>query len=183
MASLRTWALVALVVAGCNQAPTLSHFDSDGVAFDYPSTWNAATFDMPSSFNHWWVWLSTETMADPCDRVSNSEMTSINCERSPVVGKLRPNGLLLDWVSNGWLGWSFNANAGEPITVDGVGGTLEVLAADSDCLALNGATQIRVIVPHEVPHNWTDLDGCINGQFEGAVRDQIMAMLASADLR
>lgn len=107
MASLRAWAFLALVVAGCNQAPTMSHFNLDGLAFDYPSTWNAATFDMSSSFQHWWVWLSTETMADPCDRVSTSEMISIDCERWPVASTLRENGVLLSWSSNGFPGWAF----------------------------------------------------------------------------
>jgi hypothetical protein len=174
--------VLAVVLAGaCAQPIALSHFDSDGLSFDYPSTWNAATFDMQSNFSHWWVWLSTDLMADPCDRVSNSEVISITCDRSPVVGKLRPNGVLLDWASNGWLGWPFDANAGESISVDGVDGTLEVLAADSDCVAVDGDTQIRVIVPRDVPHNWTELDGCINGKFEGPLKDQIMAMLASVD--
>lgn len=183
MIALRATALALLVCGACAQPVTLSHFDSDGLAFDYPSTWNAATFDIPSNFKHWWVWLSTEPMADPCDRVSTSDMTSITCDRSPVVGRLREGGVLLDWSSNGWLSWQFDANAGDPIQVGGREATLEVNAADTDCTAIAGRTQVRVVVPAGVPNNWSQLDACIAGPFDGAVNAQIMAMLASADLR
>jgi hypothetical protein len=183
MTRLRALVLAGIVASACTQPVTLSHFDSDGVTFDYPSTWNAATFDMPSSFNHWWVWLSTEAMQDPCIRTSNSEETSIDCNGSPVVGTLRPNGLLADWSSNGFPDWSFDPNAGTGIKVDGIQGTIEVLAADMDCVGIGAKTRVRVIVPAEVAHNWTQLDVCINGPFDGAVKEQVMAMIASADVR
>lgn len=50
-------------------------------------------------------------------------------------------------------------------------------------MAIGGKTQIRVIVASNVPHNWTEMDGCVNGPFNGTVKDQVMAMLTSADLR
>jgi hypothetical protein len=118
-------------------------------------------------------------MADPCDRVSSSDRTSISCERSPVASRLRPGGVLLSWSSNGWLDWEFDATVGHLIQVGGREATLEVNPADAECGGIGGQTQVRVIVPSGVPNNWSQLDGCIASPFDGAVKAQIMAMLAS----
>ncbi len=168
---------IALTGVGCNQPATLSHFDSDGLAFDYPSTWNAATFDMTSSFRQWVVYLSSQPLSDPCVRTS----TSIDCSRSPIEGPLPPDGFVANWTLNGFPSWAFQPTAGESILVGGVGSTIEISETQprDGCIELGGQTQVRVISPAPAAHNWREFDACINGAFAGTLEAQIRAMLAS----
>jgi hypothetical protein len=95
-----------------------------------------------------------------------------------IDGQLGPNGILANWTSNGFPSWVFKPNAGDPINVGGIQGTIERFDAEPDCVAIGGDTNVRVILP-TVPRNWTEFDACLAGSFDGTIRDQIMALLNS----
>ncbi|MEO8625287.1 MAG: hypothetical protein ABI452_01170 [Candidatus Limnocylindrales bacterium] len=173
-------AVLALALLGCGSpapTPTLSHFAADGISFDYPSTWNAAKYMLPASFTSWIVFLSTEALQDPCDRTSETT----ECNRVAWAEPLQADGVYLTWTSRGWMSWVFKPTVGESIRVGNVQSTLEVISGEDWCLTMAGKTQVRVITPSEAANNWTQMDACINGEFDGTVETQFRAMLASVE--
>ena len=58
---------VALLVAGCGSGgSTLHRFRGNGVSFNYPATWHALTYEVPSSFSTSVVDLSPQRLHPPC---------------------------------------------------------------------------------------------------------------------
>lgn len=167
-------AVVALVLAACGPA-TLVHFDGEGISFDYPGSWRAASFDVVSTFSSLIVYLSTEPLSDPCDR----KPMSIACTREPVV-HLGPNGILADWWRRGSPGWAFDPTKGQPITVAGRTATIEQLDPDEGCQNVGGDRKLVLTIPDPTPNwNWTELDACLRGPALDALQAQVEAMLST----
>lgn len=178
MPGLRLIVCLVLLIGGCS-APsptlTLSHFATDGIRFDYPAPWQAATFDQTPDLGTLIV-LSTEPLSDPC----KEGPSEVDCGGSPIAGKLPVNGFVAAWRLTGLPGWAFNPSVGESIRVGGVQSTLQVLNAGSPggCSILAGQTQVQVTAPIDSGHSW-QFGACINGSFDGPIESQIRAMLAS----
>jgi hypothetical protein len=47
-------------------------FEDEILAFDYPASWHAATYNVVSSFSNDLVYISTAPLSDPCDRTASS---------------------------------------------------------------------------------------------------------------
>lgn len=171
----------ALFVSACGaddlpiaSTATPSHFQGAGVSFDYPSTWNAATFEVNSSFSNLIVYLSTEQLADPCQRAPNS----ITC-RSPIGG-LSNSGLLVDWEQRSFPSFDFATVAGAPTAIGGRAAKVSAGPADEGCRAVGGESEVVATIPRpNAPLNWTDMRACLRGPALAELRGQVEAMLAS----
>jgi hypothetical protein len=174
--------VLAGIVAACGSAtptssgqtavPSLSHYQGDDIAFDYPGTWNAASFPVMSSFSNVLVFLSTSALADPCDRTANS----IACVRSAATS-LEPGGVLVQWSRNGFPGWTFDRSRGKPLTVGGRSASIEDLEPAEPCQMIGGTRELVVTIPDpEANMNWTEARACIAGPVAGT-ETQVAGML------
>jgi hypothetical protein len=182
--ALATVTLLLFVLTACSllpplaeesAPPALSHFDGQGVSFDYPAEWAAAHFDVTSNFSSSIVYLSTSPLSDPCDRAPNS----IQCTWAAASG-LAPDGLLVEWSRNGWPGWTFDPTKGQPINVSGRAATIEDLPAVEPCQSIGGERQLVVTIDDPVAdQNWTEVRACLRGPNLAGLSAQIGAMLES----
>ena len=170
--------LFTIVAAACasvtpSPPPSVSHYDGSDLAFDYPAIWNAASFPVMSSFSSEIVYLSTSTMADPCDRTANS----IDCTRS-AAASLGPGGVLVDWSRNGFPGWTFDRSKGKSATIGGRAATIEALDPSEPCQAIGGIRELVATIDDVVPdQNWTQARACLAGPSSDAAQAQVEAML------
>lgn len=155
--------------------PALAHFDAPGIAFDYPATWNVASFDMVSSFSALVAYLSTEPLFDPCVRTPNS----IACEGLPVRQQLGPNGVLVDWTHRGWPGWEFDPTAGPGAFIGGRRATVQHPPVSGRCASIGGNTELLVVIDSGVQSNWDEVWTCSRQGLDDLTASQIDAMLAS----
>jgi hypothetical protein len=179
---IATLALVGLVVGACADSPpttapppVVRHFERDNISFEYPGNWGEAQFEVVSSFSSAVVFLSTSPLSDPCDRRPNS----IECVRSAVAA-LAPNGLLVEWSTHGFPGWTFDPAKGRLILVGGRRATLEDVEPGDDCRRVEGDRSIVVTVDDgRAPGNWLEMRACLRGPSLDVLRAQIQAMVAT----
>lgn len=175
-----TLMLAQVLVSSCqaNVLPTAttataSHFAGAGLLLEYPGSWNAATYHVDSSFSSVIVFLSTESMFDPCRRSANA----VECSEIPVAG-LSENGILVNWSGRSFPGWSFDPNKGVLIEVGGLPGTFESAAVSEGCRAIGGEMELVATIPRpEAVWNWTDMRACLRGPALAELREQVQGML------
>jgi hypothetical protein len=186
---VRAWNLAALVVIvggamwGCDNAAaptaalTRAHFIGQEVAFDYPANWNAAHFQIASSHIQAIVFLSTESLSDPCRHSANA----IECG-SPVE-RLAENGVLVDWSHWDFMGWDLDTAKGESAQVDGRNAKVDWSSAVSQACARlgGGAEMVTSIEIPDAPGNWIEMRACVRGPAYDATKASLEAMIASAD--
>lgn len=175
-------ATCAAVLLACGTAvePTPStqatwHFAQPGaMSFDYPANWQAAQFEVLSSFSSLIVYLSSEQLHDPCQRTPNS----ISC--SSPIGALPANGILVDWSRRSWIGWDFATVAGVPRVIGGRAAKVSHGVADEGCRAMGGEAEVIATIP-DIPANlnWTEMRACLRGPALAEMQEQVEAMLAS----
>ena len=172
---LAAYALVGCTAPAQTLAPLSSHFSGSGVAFAYPSNWNAAHFEIASSHVQAIVFLSTETLSDPCVRTANSG----GCG-SPVSA-LRQNGVLVDWAHRDFFGWTLEDADGSLTEIGGRRARVDWTAAVSEnCARLGGGGEL--VATTEIPaapDNWMEMRACVVGPAYDINRGQLEAMLAS----
>jgi hypothetical protein len=179
---IATVALLAFVVGACSDSPptaapppVVRHFERDNISFEYPGSWGQAQFDVVSSFSNVLVFLSTSPLSDPCDRRPNS----IDCVGSAVAA-LAPNGLLVEWSTHGFPGWTFDPTKGRLILVRGRRATFEDVEPTDDCRRIEGDRSIVVTIDDgRTPGNWLEMRACLRGPAVDALRTQIQAMVAT----
>lgn len=174
-------ASIALVACTGSASPSPSrppfrHFDGEVLSFDYPGTWESATFDVMSSFSTVLVYLSTAPMSDPCDRASNS----IACVRA-AVAELGPDGVLVEWSRNSFPGWTFDPSKGQLMTVGGRRATLEqVDQIEEACQSVGGERELVATIDDPTPDwNWTEMRACLRGPSLDGLQGQIQGMLTT----
>jgi hypothetical protein len=152
-----------------------SRFTGYGITLDYPSAWNRSSFEVVSSFFRQFLFLSTATLADPCDRTPSS----VSCTRQAVAG-LGPDGILVIWSSDGFPGWSFDATAGSANPVGGRTATLTASPADDACRAIGGEELMVATIPiPDVRWDWHEMRACLRGPDLASLRSEVRAMLGS----
>ncbi len=159
--------------SGAVAPPALGHFDGQSVSFDYPGEWAAAQFDVVSSFSDSIVYLSTSALSDPCDRGPNS----IACVRE-AASALGRNGLLLEWSSHGFPGWTFDPTKGRLVDVAGRRATVDESDPSDSCVTIGGERELVVTIDDPLAaDNWTEVRACLRGPDLAGLRTQIDAML------
>jgi hypothetical protein len=149
------------------------HFMTGIMSFDYPSSWNAATFDVASSFSTDLVYLSTAPLSDPCDR----DPSSISCSRLAATS-LGANGILVTWSAwVGFPGWTFDPSEGSQLSVGQRQATIVTAAAEGGCQKIGGVREIVVKIPRPAHSNWMELDACLAGPDPSGAQGQLEAML------
>jgi hypothetical protein len=175
--------LASLALAACRadvspspSTPAFQHFEDEALSFDYPGSWNGATFPVVSSFSNVLVYLSTAPLSDPCDRTANS----IACVRLAVAG-LGPDGVLVEWSREAFPGWTFDPSRGRLTTVGGRRATIEqVDPSEGACQTIGGERELVVTIDDPTPDmNWTEMRACLRGPSLDRLQAQIEEMLAT----
>src|SRR5665811_1115674 len=97
----------------------LTHFDEQGVAFDYPAAWRVFHYQEFSSFSNLVAYLATVDVPEPCITTQNSVGSQTDCADRYV---LTPDSIVVAVSSNGMPGFSIlNVPAGAtPLVIDGL---------------------------------------------------------------
>jgi len=97
----------------------LTHFNEQGLAFDYPASWRTFHYQEVSSFTNLVAYLATVDVPEPCITTEDSISSRTDCSDRYV---LTPDSLVVAVSSNGLPGFSMlNVPAGAtPIVVDGL---------------------------------------------------------------
>ena len=117
--------------------------------FRYPAQWQAARYEEHSSFTSALVFVSNQTMHDPCARTP----TSIVCHEP--VGSLGPNGVLVEWDVDGYPGWTLAGTPGTPLRIGGRPARERVEEARGTCVAGHRASRSRSSSPGVSPSTST----------------------------
>lgn len=149
-------------------------FEDEVLAFGYPASWHAASYDVVSSFSTDLVYLSTAAMSDPCDRTPSS----VDCVRL-AASALGTNGVLVTWSIHGFPGWSFAPGQGSPLTVGQHQASMAAGAPTESCQGIGGVKEIIVTIPRSAPWNWAELHACLAGPDPSLAQAQVEAMLKS----
>lgn len=150
----------------------LATYQSTPMTFQYPDDWSPAHFDVVSSFSSSIVYLSNQPTKDPCVRRSSS----ITCERW-ALDALKAGGVILEWTSNGFPGWSFARQPGRVVKVDGR--NAKVSTRRDVCGGIGADRWISVIVSRHPADNWYELDGCFKDPGAKTALAQVLTMLPS----
>ena len=167
-----------------------STYDSEGVRFEYPSCWTAATYeDEETSFSDALVDLSNQTMHAPCTTTTSTPVRPV--PGGPVkirichlaVSKLARHGILVVWSAVGFPGWSLDRDPGTPLTVGGHPAREQIsgrsMLTSTMCGSIGADESISVAVAETAPDNYYDMTACRAGPDTAAAASQIRAMLAS----
>lgn len=180
-------ALVVLVLVGLavstggpraqqSQRPSpgaLTHFDGEGLAFDYPATWREFHYHVESSFSHVIAYLATVDVPVPCETIVNSDSTEIDCADRY---SLTPDSLIVAITANGRPGFSIsNLPAGAlPLTIGGLPGYLEVTKVGGDMLSL-----VWILTRPESVDNYYQISATVRGPTAETLQAQLQALIAS----
>lgn len=97
-----------------------AEYTDGGLSFTYPANWHAAKYDLRGSFGRVIVYLSSQSIHDPCVR----SVGTISCG-SPI-GRLSPGSVLLAWSSIGGPTLHLADVPGQGITISGRQARLQV---------------------------------------------------------
>lgn len=155
-----------------------AHFSSAGaLSFDYPATWHARTYPMPSApFSSTLVWLSLQRMHPPCVTRHATRNTTITC--GDPVSRLAQNSILASWTSNANPGWRFGQERGARITIGGRRGKWLAQTAGPQAPPLRETEVITVVVPMpRSSDSWYQLTVFLRGPHVARLEAQIKTML------
>jgi hypothetical protein len=166
-----------------------SVYDSEGVRFDYPSCWKAATDDEETSFSTSLVDLSNQTMHAPCTTTTSPPGRA----RPGIAGKttvcrlplsrLAPHGILVRWSANGFPLWNLDQQPGTPLTVGGRPAREQISGratlASTICASIGADEAISVVVAETYRYDFYSMTACLRGPDTAVGASQVRAMLAS----
>jgi hypothetical protein len=151
----------------------LAQFKNAELSFAYPASWRARTYTEISSFTRAEVFLSNDAMHRPC--VTHGTLTTCR----PVLARLGPGGVLVEWSANGYPTWSLAHAPGKRITVDGRAAKESVATARQDCPT---ATEREITVVISRPgssNNYYEMTACLRGPAVAQERSDVQAMIRS----
>lgn len=155
-------------------------FSEYGLSFRYPHAWGRRTTRSSSSFSSTLVYLSNQTLGQPCsvdEDPPGSATRSITCGHP--LKELLPGGVLVTWTSNGSPVWRGLEDArGTPTTVDGL--PAKLLKVEHGCPGLGGDVHVVLTVDRpRAPHNFFQMDACIAEPDADATETLVRSLIAS----
>jgi hypothetical protein len=157
---------------------SLRRFVADGIRFAYPDSWNARRYTTLSTMSSWIVWLSPQSMHNPCVTHHGTKNTTISC--NTPIEQLAPHSLLASWTTNGNPAWRFDHVVGTPITVGGRRAKWSVQQPPTGPPSIGADESIDVVIP--VPHttdSWYQLSVLIRGPDLRSLTRQVRALVRS----
>jgi len=190
---LTTLGLVAFVaVTGCapsgvstNDAPLVSgptraHYHDQELDFTHPAAWTPHKYEVVSSFSSAIVYLSNQPLHQPCTRSRVAAGTMISC--GLPLDRLVPGGVLVEWSSNGFPGWTLDRAPGARQQLAGRPGRLAV-ERPGGCKDHGAEETITASIPRRSPaHNWYQLRACLRGPALDEHDRAVRQLLASTTL-
>jgi hypothetical protein len=166
-----------------------SEYDRDGVRFEYPSCWMAASYEEETSFSISLVDLSNQTMHAPCTTTTSTPGRAlpggpqkITICRLPITS-LAPHGILVRWSSNGSPQFHLDQEPGAPLTVGGRSAREQIRGrstlTSTFCGSIGADESISVEVAETESDDYYDMTACLRGPDTAAAVAQVRAMLAS----
>jgi hypothetical protein len=157
-------------------AGALTHFDEQGLSFDYPATWREFHYQMDSSFSHLIAYLATVDVPVPCQTILRSDSTEIDCADRY---SLAPDTLAVAITSNGQPGFriSNHPDGVLPLTIGGLPAYLTVTKPSGDTLSLVW-TLSRPDGPSD---NYYQIAATVRGPTADTLRAQLEALIASVE--
>jgi hypothetical protein len=174
----------------CTGHPGRSVYDREGVRFEYPSCWTAASYEEMTTFSTSLVDLSNQAMHAPCTTTTSEPVRpvpmgpeKITICRLPLTS-LAPHGILVRWSSNGSPRWNLDQQPGTPLTVGGRPAREQIRGrsklTSTICGSIGADESISVEVAETVAYDYYDMTACLGGPDTGAAAAQVRAMLASS---
>jgi hypothetical protein len=156
----------------------LRTFDGGGVSFLFPASWTPYRYRSLSTMRSVIVYLSNETLHDPCE----PRGSSTTCGQP--IDRLGAGGVLVTWTQNGSPAWNFKTfkqSEGRPTTVGGRPAKLLVETSGRTCGSIDAEELIEVVIPNG-RYNWYEMDACIGGPDVTTAEAQVKAMLHTVQL-
>jgi hypothetical protein len=167
-----TLAAVAYIV-GTNRSPApLRTFQGGGVSFRFPASWTPYRYEYLSTIRSVIVYLSNETLHDPCQPSGGS-----TCGQP--IDRLGAGGVLVTWTENGSPAWNFKTfkqSEGRPVTIGGRPAKLLAETSGRTCGSIDADELIEVVIPNG-RYNWYEMGACIRGPDVTTAEAQVKAML------
>jgi hypothetical protein len=161
---------------GLAEAPaggSLIRYTSAGLKFSYPSSWHERPFRVSSSFADFLMFLSNQTMHNPCRTLGTHSGTIC---RSPIL-KLDANGVLVQWVLGGMPGFRLAKQPGQHQVIGGLPSRVDTTFPGA-CSNI-GADETIEVVASRGRDNFYGLTACIRGPNLRYSTAQVMALLRS----
>jgi hypothetical protein len=160
-------------LAASQTAATQRSFRSQDLSFRYPSVWHARQYSEISTMSRWIVYLSNQSMHQPCITRHGTHNTTITCKQP--VSQLHTDSILAWWSETGNPAWSFGTARGVPLTVGGRQAKL-VITQDSCGVAASVEMDVVVQIPG-IADNFYDFIACIRGPAISRLQQQVRELL------
>jgi hypothetical protein len=169
---------IGVGVSASSWNQSLDQFNDHALRFDYPTKWTVETYQDGSSFSNAIVFLSNKTMHAPCVRNNNVAGYSVTCDAP--LSRLGYDGVLVEWWSCGFPGWTLAKQAGQPTSVSGRPAKESVV---SGRFWLKGAQQdITVVIARTIESNFFEVNAFLSGPDLAQERSDVRAMIASTKI-
>lgn len=187
-------ALCLLTLAGCadpsrpsdngqpasKPAPSQARYHDDVLTFSYPASWTPRRYEVVSSFSSAIVYLSNQSLHDPCTRRRlAADGLSITCGHP--ISQLAPRGVLIEWTREGFPNWKLSDAPGVAQQIAGRPSRLAI-RRPGRCASL-GADETILASITRPSGNWYQLLACLRGPGLATSERQVRQLLATATVR
>jgi hypothetical protein len=170
----------AIPPSACTSSGTHS-YSGDGIAFAYPSCWEAATYNEPNSFDSYLIDLSSQPLHDPCQTI-NSPGGGQESECSWPVEQLRPAGIVVVWGQGNMPGWTIAKQPRKAVTVAGQPAR-EQVSGPGNCSSIVGDEEIDVSIQDPtIDNGFYFMSACLREPDLATMEAQVHQMLNTATI-